>query len=91
MHIVNYTEARQNLKKMMQRCWDNSEPVIITNKDGKHVVMVNLDEYESLDETAYLLASPENAKRLRAALNEDDSKSTMFRSMDEFKKKFDIS
>lgn len=65
---VTYSEARKNLAETMNRVCDTHEPVIITRQKSRSVVMMSLDDYNSLAETGYLLQSPANAARLRAAL-----------------------
>ena len=61
---ITYTEARESLAKTMNRVCEDNAPVIITRKRDQAVVMLSLAEYESLQETAHLLRSPANAKRL---------------------------
>ncbi len=70
MKAITYTTARQNLADTMQRVCEDHAPVIITRRGDQAVVMMSLDDYESLQETAYLLRSPENAKRLREAVGQ---------------------
>ena len=70
MNAITYTEARENLAKTIQRVCRDHDPVIITRKREDSVVMISLEDYESLTETAYLLKSPRNAGRLLAALDE---------------------
>ena len=48
----------------MDRVCNDHDPVIITRNRDQAVVMLSLEDYESLQETAYLLRSPANAKRL---------------------------
>jgi antitoxin YefM len=64
MEAITYTAARENLASTMSRVCDNHDPVIITRKRDQAVIMMSLEDYESLQETAYLLRSPANAKRL---------------------------
>lgn len=66
---ITYSEARQNLADTMNRVCDHHEPIIITRQKSPSVVMMSLEDYNSLMETAYLLRSPANASRLRGALN----------------------
>jgi len=54
----------------MERVCEDHAPVIITRRGDQAVVMVSLDDYESLEETAYLLRSPRNAQRLREAVEQ---------------------
>ena len=64
MKSITYTEARENLANTINRVCEDNAPVIITRKRDQSVVMLSLSEYESLQETAYLLRSPANASRL---------------------------
>jgi antitoxin YefM len=64
MDAISYTSARKNLAKTMDQVCDDREPVIITRQGAPSVVMLSLEDYEALQETAYLLRSPENARRL---------------------------
>ena len=64
MNTIRYTSARSNLAQTMDKVCDDHAPVIITRKAAKPVVMMSLDDYEALEETAYLLRSPKNARRL---------------------------
>lgn len=67
MDAISYTAARANLAKTMDRVCDDHEALIITRNGEQSVVMVSLDDFQALEETAYLLRSPANAKRLLAA------------------------
>ena len=64
MNAITYTAARENLASTMDQVCLDRDPVIITRKREQAVVMISLEDYESLQETAYLLRSPANAKRL---------------------------
>lgn len=64
MDAISYTSARQNLAKTMDRVCHDHEPIIITRNNEQSVVMMSLEDYKALEETAYLLRSPKNAKRL---------------------------
>jgi antitoxin YefM len=70
MNAITYTEARENLAETIIRVCRDHDPVIITRKREDSVVMISLADYDSLTETAYLLKSPKNAKRLLASLGE---------------------
>lgn len=69
MTALTYTAARENLATTMDRVCRDHDPVIITRNRDQAVVMLSLDDYESLQETAYLLRSPANAKRLLASID----------------------
>ena len=66
MKAITYTAARENLASTMDQVCLDRDPVIITRKREQSVVMISLEDYEALEETAYLLRSPANAKRLIA-------------------------
>jgi antitoxin YefM len=68
MDAITYTAARANLAKTMDRVCNDHEALIITRNGEQSVVMLSLDDFKSLEETAYLLRSPANAKRLLAAV-----------------------
>ena len=57
MLVVNFTEARNNFKEICDRVYQDSQEVIINRKNGENVVLISLDEYNSLKETNYLLSS----------------------------------
>lgn len=68
MDTITYSSARANLASTMARVCDDHEPLIIT-RNGEHaVVMLSLEDFKALEETAYLLRSPANAKRLLNAI-----------------------
>lgn len=64
MDSISYTSARANLAKTMDEVCERHEPLIITRNGQDSVVMLSLEDFNSLEETAYLLRSPKNAKRL---------------------------
>jgi antitoxin YefM len=68
MDAINYSELRKNLKSTMDRIISDHEPVIVTRRNGGNVVMVSYEDYAAIEETAYLLKSPENARRLRESI-----------------------
>ena len=64
MKAISYTAARQNLAKTMEKVCKDHAPVIVTRKSSDSVVIMSLEDYEALEETAYLLRSPKNTRRL---------------------------
>src|SRR5262245_49449897 len=64
MDAITYTHARSHLAETMEKVCDDHAPVIITRKNERSVVMISLEDYQALEETAYLLRSPKNARRL---------------------------
>ena len=73
MRAITYTAAREALAATMQSVCDDREPIIITRKRDQAVVMISLDDYESIVETSYLRRSPVNARRLEAAIEQLES------------------
>jgi antitoxin YefM len=61
---ISYTAARSNFAKTMEEVCDDHAPIAITRKGEGTVVMMSMDDYEALEETAYLLRSPKNTRRL---------------------------
>ena len=68
MRVVNFSEARNNLKSLCDAAYHDSEEIIINRKNGENVVIISLEEYNALQETAYLLKSPKNKEHLMRSL-----------------------
>ena len=64
MNTITYTAARASLADTMDRVVNDHEPIIITRSNQQAVVMLSLDDYKAMQETAYLLRSPKNVQRL---------------------------
>lgn len=73
MRMMNYTESRKRYAEILDSVTEDRDPVIITRSGHESVVMVSLDDYESLRETAYLMRSPANARRILDAMEELDA------------------
>jgi antitoxin YefM len=69
MQVVSFSELRKDMKHIMDMTQDRHEPLIITRKNG-NMVMMSLDDYNSLEETAYILRNPRNAQRILASIAE---------------------
>jgi antitoxin YefM len=68
MQSISYTAARSSLAKTMEKVCQDHAPIAITRKGEGAVVMISMEDYQSLEETAYLLRSPKNAQRLMASI-----------------------
>lgn len=68
MKAISYTAARENLASTINEVCEDRSPVIITRKRDQAVVMMSLQDYESLEETSYLLRVPANAQRLKQSI-----------------------
>jgi antitoxin YefM len=65
---TTFAQARADLGRLMHEVTDNRETVIIRRRGGESVALIAADELRSLEETAHLLRSPANARRLLTAL-----------------------
>lgn len=70
MESISYTSARSSLAKTMEKVCNDHAPVAITRKGEGAVVMISMEDYQALEETAYLLRSPKNARRLMQSIVE---------------------
>ena len=70
MQAVNYSTARNNLKSLINDVCNNYEPLIITNKDNKNVVLMSLEEFNSIQETFYLSKNKANKDRLTKGMEQ---------------------
>lgn len=68
MDAISYTAARSYLADAMEQVCDSHAPIIITRQNKRPVVLMSLDDYRAVQETAYLLRSPRNAARLSQAM-----------------------
>ena len=70
MDAITYSAARANLATTMDRVCNDHEALIITRNGAQSVVMLSLEDFQALEETAYLLRNPANVKRLLAAVEQ---------------------
>lgn len=70
LDVVTYSHARQNLKEVMDRATDDHMPVVISRRDGKPAVLVSLEDWNGMQETAYLLGNEANRKALLESIAE---------------------
>ena len=83
MEAISYTAARQNLAETMDKVIEGHDTVIITRQKAGAVVMMSLEDYNSMQETMYLLGNPANAERLRRAVAEVDAGKVTEMSLDD--------
>lgn len=72
MNVLTYSDTRARLREVMDRVVDDHDPVVITRRSGEAVVMVSLADWQAMEATAYLTASPANAEHLAASMREAD-------------------
>ena len=82
MTAISYTAARENLASTMNKVCEDHAPIIITRNRDQAVVMMSLEDFEALEETAYLLKSPKNAKRIMSAIAQLDAGKGVERKVD---------
>ncbi len=70
MKSISYTSARSSLAKTMEQVCEDHAPIAITRKGEGAVVMMSMADYQALEETAYLLRSPKNTRRLIQSVSE---------------------
>lgn len=70
MQAVFYSQARNNLREIINRVCDDFDEYIITTKDDKSAVILSYDEYSAMKETMYLLSSKNNRDRLGDAVEQ---------------------
>ena len=73
MDVVTYSDARANLKDVMDRVVEDKTEIVVTRQKAEAVVIVSLSEWYSISETLHLLSSPKNAERLRKAIRDMDA------------------
>ena len=70
MDALTYTYTRQHFVDVMRLVNDDHVPVVVTSQRGKPVVIISLEDYQSLEETAYLLRNTTGAQRLLESVEE---------------------
>ncbi|MAU53927.1 MAG: prevent-host-death protein [Roseovarius sp.] len=73
MDVMTYSDARAQLKGVMDRAIHDKQEVVVTRRKGEAVVVVSLETWNAVNETLHLLSTPTNAARLRASIAELDS------------------
>ena len=73
MNAISYTDLRQNLKTYMDKVVQDNDPLIITRKNNQNVVLISVDEFNSLVETNYLLSDETNAEHLKKSITQHKS------------------
>ena len=73
MDVLTFSETRANLKSVMDQVVNDHTPVVVARKRGEAVVMLSLDDWNSIEATLHLLSNPENARRLRRSISQLDA------------------
>ena len=83
MHTVTFDQANQDFAAVIARVLSNAEPTVVNTPTGESVVVLPFDDFESWQETAYLLRSPANAAYLRKSIAEAEAGNTQARELAE--------
>lgn len=70
MHTMNFSQTRQNLASTFDSVVNDSMPVVVTRQNKESVVIISMKDYRAMEETAYLMQSEANAKRLNRAIEQ---------------------
>ena len=70
MRILSFTQARNNLKSVLDDVINDADCTIITRRDAENAVLMSMDYYNSLMETVHLLKSPANAAHLAKSIEQ---------------------
>ncbi|KRA79397.1 type II toxin-antitoxin system Phd/YefM family antitoxin [Altererythrobacter sp. Root672] len=81
MQAISYSEARENLKSVIDRVVADHTPIAITRQRGEGAVLVSESDWASIEETMYLLRSPANARELLASIAELDAGKSVEREL----------
>ncbi len=87
---VSYSEFRANLSSYLDKVCDDSLPMVIKRRNGKKIVIISEDDYNSMDETAYLCSTEANKEVLLEALHGDPKKRIKYKSVDDLREKLGI-
>jgi len=81
MKAVTASQAKQKLDNLMEQVISDAEPTIICSNKGNKAVLMSLDEFNSWQETLYLLSNPANAEHLRKSIAEAKAGKTVEREL----------
>jgi len=87
---VSYSEFRAHLAGYLDKVCDDSLPLVVTRRGGHRVVVISESDYNSMDETDYLLSTEENRKNLLEALNGDPKDRIKYKSVDDLREKLGL-
>ncbi|MEA2048487.1 MAG: type II toxin-antitoxin system prevent-host-death family antitoxin [Campylobacterota bacterium] len=68
MTVINYTEARNNLKNVLDSVVEDADYTIINRRDAEDAVVMSLDYFNAMQETLHLLRSPKNVAHLEKSI-----------------------
>ena len=81
MQAISYTALRNHLANMLDKVNDDHTPMLITRQNGKPAVLMSLEDFQSYEATAYMMASPKNAQRLNQAIAEIEANNIIHKEL----------
>ncbi len=90
MIYSSYTEARANFAKLMDKVVDDADVVVIERRGQPRVAMISADELERMQETLYILRSPENVRRINEGIEEGKRGKIKAQSVQEIRSEFGL-
>jgi antitoxin YefM len=73
MDAITYSDLRQNLKMYLDKVYQDHDPMIITRKNNENLILISVNEYNSLIETSYLLGNEANARHIQKSISQLES------------------
>lgn len=70
MENINFLDFKKNLEWFLDKSYDNHEPIIVTTKEGKDMVVISMKDYNSIMETNYLLSNKANSEHLFKSISQ---------------------
>ena len=83
MHVISYTDARKNLKTILDQVVDDAETTVITRRNGEDVVLISKADFDGLMETLHLLGTEANRKHLAQSIEQYHAGQTRKRALTE--------
>ena len=81
MEAITSNQAKQQLDELIDRVILDAQPTILCNNQGKQAVLMSLDEFNSWQETLYLLSNPANAEHLKESIAQAKSGKTITKDL----------
>lgn len=81
MNAITANQAEKDINRLIEQVISDAEPTIICSDQGKTAVLLSLDEFNSWEETLYLLSNPANAEHLRKSIQQDQAEKTTEREL----------
>jgi len=81
MDTISYSAFRTHLASTLDKVNDDHKPILVTRQNGKHAVVMSLEDFHAYEETAYLMTSPKNAERLSQTIADVEAGKVVSRAL----------